>query len=319
MSRARYVGMRLESEYGTAEEDDPVHYEDTICGIQPDLGWLIPAPVAKRAYQKRQRGFYRAQGPIGDFDVTPEGIIGELLNGLFGSSSPNNDETGVYTHTFTPQDTLPSYTIRAGVEQTERVLPGCLIEALTLKYSAGQFLKANALVYSGFPETKDTIGTPTIDPLQPLTQIDDLVNITIGGDAYRATIISDIEITIKNNIPFSRGDLSGRTFSTKRIGHRTVTGRLTAYFEDTTEYDDFIAGTPFDLIAGVTGPLIGDSETYRYNVTLNLYELQFLRDAAPNIVTQDQPLVINAPFQAFYDTGELLEAKAFLRNSVADY
>jgi len=319
--RSRYIGFRKEGEYGTAETDPSIRYEDTPNSIQPNLNWMIPEPVAKRAYQKRATGLYRAQGPIGDFDVTPEGIIGDLLMGVFGSEeTPLNPETDVYTHEFVPADTIPSYTVRVGGEIEERVLPGCLIEELTLKYKAGAFLKANATVYSGFPETPDTIvAAPTIDTIQPFTQIDDLVNFIVGTDTTAEGKLSELTLTIKNNIPFSEGDLSGNTFSQIRVGQRTVTGTMTVAFDNDDVYDDFIAGTAFDLTATLQGALIGESETYRNLLRVKLFNCQYLRDGTPPIRTQNEILKINAPFQAFYNAGEAREVEAFLQNSITAY
>ena len=148
MSRVRYIGVGKESVYGDAVA--ATRFEDAICSILPDQNWLIPTPVAKRAYDKRARGLNRTQGNIGDFDVVAEGIIGELMLGCIGDVNTTNPYAGVYLHEFDPVDTIPSYTLRLGVEQTQRILPGCLVEQLTWKYSAGQFMKVNALIFSGF-------------------------------------------------------------------------------------------------------------------------------------------------------------------------
>lgn len=315
MSRARYVNLKKESVYGTAE-GSAGRYEDAVCKIQPNPNWLIPAPVAQRAYKKRSTGLIRSQGNIGDFAVTPCGIIGDLLLGALGTCNSALQETGVYLHTFTPADTIPSYTGRIGVEQIERILPGCLVEELNLKFVAGQSLTANALIYSGFSETSTTIGAPTTDTVQAFTQIDDLVNFTLDS-SDRSAVLSELSIKIKNNIPFTRGDLSGRTFSKIRTGQRKVTGNLTAYFDDTVEFDDFKNGTAFDIIAGLSGVLAGD--TYRYVLTMNLYECQFMQNAAPDIKEQSEPLVINAPFQAFYKAEESTEVKGYLQNTISSY
>jgi len=235
----RYVGLGKETTYGTAVA--ATRYLEALASIKPDHKWVIPPPIASRAFRKRNLGPYRARGNIGDFPLEPENI-GELLYAVFGSvSSAQQGGTIAYLHTFLPADTLPSYTTRLGVEQTERVLPGCLAESLTLKFSHDKDIMANAEILSGFVETKTSIGTPNISELQALNMMDVNSVLTIGGVSKR-NIVYDLEVTIKNNIPFERGDLSGRTFATKRVGQREVTGKLGIYFDDTTEYDRFIAG-----------------------------------------------------------------------------
>jgi len=204
------------------------------------------------------------------------------------------------------------------VEQTERVLPGCLINQLTLKFAHDKDIQAVAEVLSGFPETKASIGSPTISSLQALNMQDTNSVLTIGGTTKR-NIIYDLELTIKNSIPFDKGDLSGRTFGTKRVGVREVTGKLSAYFDDTTEYDRFIAGNDFTLVVNARGSLITGS--YYYYLELELRKCVYLKDVAPDVKPQTEPLVIDAPFQAFYDTtgGFNAEAKAKLQNTITSY
>jgi hypothetical protein len=268
---------------------------------------------------KRSLGPYRARGSIGDFPAEPENIVGELLYGVFGSvSSAQQGGTSAYLHTFSPADSLPSYTVRIGVEQTERVLPGCLIEALTVKFKHDDVVKAYAEVLSGFPETKASIGSPTLSSLQAFDMTDTSAVLTIGGVSKRS-VVYDLEVTVKNNIPFDRGALDGRTFSVKRYGQREVTGKLSAYFDDTAEYDRFIAGSEFNLAITAVGAEIAGG--YKYQLGFELRKCVYLRDAAPEVKVQNEPLVIDAPFQAFYDStgGFNAEAKATLQNTVTSY
>jgi hypothetical protein len=318
MSNLRYIGLKKESEYGSAEAGASTRYEDATCNIQPRLNWNFPPPVAQRAYQKRVKGLYRAQGPINSFPVTPEGIIGDLLLGVLGDETPTNPETGVYLHTFQPADTIPSYTARIGVEQAERVLPGCLVEELTLRWEAGQPVKANALIYSGWEETSTTIAESiTIDTLQPITQIDDLVALTWNGDVTYGVYMSALEFTIKNNIPFNTGDLLGRSFRTIRVGQRDVTGRLTAYFDNTDVYDDFMAGTSFSFLIKTESSLAG--ATKRHYIGMQAADCQYTDDAAANPQPQNEPLALNAQFRCLASDLGNYEIEALLQNTITAY
>lgn len=310
----RYVGLGKETTYGTAVA--ATRYLEAIASIKPDQNWITPPPIASRAFRKRNLGPYRARGTIGDFPVEPENI-GELLMGVFGDETVTNPETGAYLHLFRPADTLPSYTIRQGVQLTERILPGGLIEAVTIRFPHDGDVTANAEVLSGFPETKTTIGTPTISPLQALNMQDPNSSLTILT-ANKRDVVYDFEVTIKNNIPFDRGDLSGRTFATKRVGQREVTGKLSAYFDSTTEYDRFIAGTEFKVIILANGPLCG--ATVGYRIGFELHKCAY-SGGVPDIKPQNEPLIIDAPFKALYDTtdGFNAEGKATVLNSIPSY
>lgn len=317
----RYVGLGKETvAYGTPAV--ATRYLEAIASIKPDHNWVIPPPIASRAFRKCNLGPYRARGNIGEFPVEPENI-GELLLGVFGSVSTANPVPGVYVHTFNPADTLPSYTVRLGVEQTERVLPGGLVESLTVKFAHDKDLMATAEILSGFPETKATIGTPTISPLQALNMRgpDVATWLTLdleGGSGPARNIVYDLEITIKNNIPFERGALDGRTFATKRVGHREVTGKLSAYFDNITQYDNFIAGTKFVLQIEAGGPLI--TAGHYYYLEMTMYDCIYLKDLVPDVKPQNEPLVVEAPFKAFYEpTTYLKEAWAELKNAITTY
>ena len=311
----RYIGLGKEATYGSAVAAS--RYLEAIASIKPDQNWVIPPPIASRAFRKRNLGPYRARGNIGDFPVEPENI-GELLLGVFGTvASVQQGSTAAYLHTFSPADTLPSYTVKIGVEQTQRVLPGGLIEALTVKFPHNGDITANAEVLSGFVESKASVVGPTISPLHALNMQDADSILTIA-DLNRRTLAYDLELTIKNNIPFDKGNLAGRYFEPKRFGQREVSGKLSTYFDDTTEYDRFIAGTEFTLVIVAQGPEFVTG--YYYTLKFELRRCAY-SGGVPDVKPQNEPLVIDAPFKALYDTtgGFNAEAKATLRNTITSY
>jgi hypothetical protein len=313
----RYVSMGRETvAYGTPAA--PVRYQETIADVKPNQNWVIPPPIAARAFRKKNLGPYRARGTIGVFPAEPEGILGDLLYGVFGAYSPVNLYAGVYRHYFACADTLPSFTTRIGVELTQRVLPGSLVESVTVRFPHDNDIQVSAEILSGFVETKDTIASPTISTLQALNMQLAASTLTIAT-ANKRSLVYDLEITIKNNIPFERGDLSGRTFATKRYGQREVTGKLSMYFDDTTEYDRFIAGNEFVLHVSADGPII--ASTYPYSLLFELQKCTYLQGAVPAVKPQSEPLVIDAPFKAFYETAGAVntEIGCYLQNSIVAY
>jgi hypothetical protein len=138
--------------------------------------------------------------------------------------------------------------------------------------------------------------------------------VSIGG-IDKGTVLFDAEITIKNNIPFSRGTLVEQTFAKKRYGKRSVTGTVSLYFDDTSEYDRFIAGTEFILV------LTDNPTPASVKFSLQLRKCKYLRNSVPDVIPQDEPIVLDAPFQAFYDTTDAFnsECKATLRNAISGY
>ena len=310
----RYVGLGKESTYGTPVA--ATRYIDAVASLKPNHNWYIQPSVVDRSVRKKVLGIYRTEGRIGEFDVEPENI-GELLLGCFGSVSTSQPQAGVYQHTFSPADTLPSYTLRLGSDIIERVLPGCLVEALTFKFTADKPVKATAEVYSGMAESLNSIGTPTLSTLPPLTMFENST-LTIAGSDKRQQVY-EVEVTVKNNILFNRGAVDSRYYTVRRYGQREVTGKVSLYFDDTSELQRFLNGEEFALVVQAQGAVI--AEGYRYGLKLELRRCVYLRDAAPDIVAASEPLVIEAPFQAFYDTtgGFNAEVKATLVNTVSTY
>ena len=310
----RYSAWGKETVYGTAVAAS--RYAEAIAGIKPDHNWVIPDPVFGRAYRKRNLGPYRARGPVGPFPVEPENI-GEILLAALGSVSTTNPISGVYLHVFSPADLPPSLTVRLGVELTERILPGCLLEDLKLKIPNDKDVEATAQFLSGFPETSGSIGTPTASALQALTVASGATMMTLEG-SDRKNVLFDSEIQIQNKWS-DRGNLGGRTLAVKRIGNRTVLGKLSTNFDDVNEYTRFINGTPFTLVHQVAGPEI--VENYPYYLKLELRKCVYKKDGVPDVKNQGEPLVVDAPFQAFYDTTGAFNAeiKATLQNTIASY
>jgi len=297
LAEKRYVGLGKETTFGTAAS--ATRYIESVESIVPDQGWIIPTPVAQRAYRKKNLGKYRGSGNIGEVNVEPENI-GELLQAVMGNGSDNksNPATGVYLHTFTPQDTLDGYTVRIGVEQAERILPGCLCNSLKFRFPHEDNVKAvAAILHGGAIEAKGTLGTPTLSTLQPFP-VAPVTTLTIAASDKKAYVY-DGEITIDNKIP-DRDSLGSRFMPKIRQGERLVAGKISAYFDETTEYDRFLAGTEFALIVKWEGPVI--SGAYKYYLEFHLEKCVYLKDAAPHVTSISEPLVIDAPFQSFYDS-----------------
>lgn len=314
---SRYVGLGRETgAFGTAVA--ATRYLEAIADMKVDQGIITRPPIASRAFRKRSLGPYRTQGSIGEFPVDPLSI-GELLYAAFGwVASAQQGGTAAYLHTFTPADVLPSYTMRLGSEVTERILPGCLEESLTVKFPHDNDVQATAQMLSGILETKASLGTPSFSALQCLNMQDAASVLTIEG-ADKRSVVYDFEFTLKNNIPISKGDLSGRYFSTKRVGQREVTGKLSAYFDSSVEYDRFMASTEFALIIRAQGPVI--ASTYYYYLEVEMRKCVYDKDVVPAIKPQNEPMVVDAPFKALYDStgGFNAEAKAKLMNTATNY
>jgi hypothetical protein len=309
-----------ETDYQTAVA--AVRYFEATENIKGMPNFDVPEPVASPDYRNYGPDAWRYKGDVGPFKVPPD-VLGDMLSMVFGLPTTTTPSAGVYLHSFAPLDALPSYTIRRGLELTESVLAGCLGNSLTLKLNRKEnALQATLGVLQGYPEASATIKTES--------QLNALLSsyIPFPFDSPSTYLIStvenkllmyDLSVALNNNF-LEEGNLDSNNLTQKRKRIRDVTGTISLCFDNTTERDRFLAGTPFGLNVTVYGPLI--ASTYRYSLNLQLPRCRYTEDALPHVKTQKEGLMIaNAPFRAFYDTTSSFNAsvKAALQNAVVSY
>jgi len=308
---ARYFGIAQEYTFKT-EKAASVYTNIIRESIVPDQGWIIPETVARRAFDKKVLGAFRARGNI-EFPVEPENGIGWYLKWALGSvSSAQQGGTSAYKHTFKSADDIKSFTGRIGADTDERVLGGCLLNSLALRFAHGEEIRGVAEIFAA-EEAKGTIGSPTFSALDPFVFSQATVEF---ADTSKA-IVAEGEVRINNRIPFDRGVLGSRYYPKIMVGKRLVDGRLSLFFDDATEYDRFLAGTEFKLELLTTGPAIG-ATGYNYTLNVIMTKCIYLRDTAPHIDRREL-IVLDAPFQAFYDSTPATEITVELINEKTSY
>lgn len=316
----RYVAWGKESTYQAAVA--AVRYFEATENVKGVPNFDVPEPVASPDYRVWGPDAWRYKGDVGPFKVPPD-VLGDVLSMVFGLPSTTNPSAGVYLHSFAPLDTLPSYTIRRGLELTESVLAGCLGNSLSLKINRKEnALMASLGVLQGYPEASNTIKTESqlnslLSPYVPFP-FDSPSTYLISG-VENKTLMYDLAVSLNNNFS-EEGNLDSSSLTQKRKRHRDVTGTISLCFDNTTERDRFLAGNPFGLDVTVYGPII--ASTYRYSLRLQLPRCRYIEDALPHVKTQKEDLKIpNAPFRAFYDTAGSFNAsiKVALQNAVVSY
>jgi len=308
---ARYFGIAQEYTFKT-EKAASVYTNISRESIVPDQGWIIPETVARRTFDKKVLGAFRARGNI-EFPVEPENGIGWYLKWVLGSvTSSQQGGTSAYKHTFKSADAIKSFTGRVGVDISERILGGCLLNSLALRFAHGEELTGVAEVFAA-EEAKGSIGSPTFSALDPFV----FSQATVEFADEAKAIVAEGEVRINNRIPFDRGVLGSRYFPKIMVGKRLVDGRLSLFFDDAAEYDRFLAGTEFKLELLTQGPQIG-ATGYYYSLNVIMTKCIYLRDTAPH-VDRRELIVLDAPFQAFYDSTPATEIAVELINQDNDY
>jgi hypothetical protein len=305
----RYVKIGKETVYGTlgAGVWTWIESKETII---PDQDWKIYESVGTRTRRKKSLGNWRSKGNIGDFPLEPENG-GELFAGAIGLDTVTPGSGGSYKHTFGVNDMLPSYSLKIGTDVYARQLTGCLVDTLKLSFPQGESIKATASILQGFGlETQIAMESPTFSTLEPFVFHTAQVKIA-GSD--KTVQVFDAELTIANNL-IDRGSLGSRFMDTKRIGGRVISGKLSMYFIDNAMFTRFIAGTEFALEINYTGALIGSGIYYTLKIIIPKV---ILKNAVAHVAPQNEPAVLECPFEVFYDSVSGYDISIELVNTIS--
>jgi hypothetical protein len=313
----RYLAVGEETTYGTAAS--PTRYIDILReALVFDKGITPVETVFSRDIRKYVEGRARVTGSV-DFNVEPENI-GEFLKWALGSVTTTDDGAVppvAYKHEFKPADIIKSFTGIVISEKVQRKITGCLIDRLTIETALDIAMGSIDVVAA--KEEKDTGSyTPTISTLAPF--VFKQGTLTLGG-SDRSQYLRALRLRIGNNIPVD--DLYGfGSQYLRRIGvrARTVECDIEMAFEDTTEYDAFLAGTEVACNLVFTGPSTGSTGAgfENYKLEIDLPKLVYRSDVAPHI-DRREPLRITAPMQVLYDSAKGYECAITLVNKISSY
>jgi hypothetical protein len=312
----RYTALGKETSFQDAVA--ATTYLNAKCSDTPNNNLVTPKPVSTIHEYDCIIGPYTNQGRIDEFYVKPDNV-GDLLMALFGTDTPaQQGGTAAYLHTFTFNDTPPSYTIRKGVELDEEILAGCLFNKLAVKFSSKDGVKASADFYNTKTKTSGVIGTPTLSTLPdfPCMNLSALSGNLKIADDDKKSLIYDCEITIERAIPYNNVfSLDSREMPAKYSGGVSVTGKLSAIFNSDLERDRMLAGTSFKLEASIASSVI--ASTYYYSLGFELRNCRYSEGCSPAVTEQGEPLIADMPFHAYYDSsgGFNSSIKAYLQNT----
>lgn len=218
-------------------------------------------------------------------ELIPE-VISTLIAGWFGTGSDaKTGSSGAgYTHTLTPQNALPSYSVEIDHDIYTQVLArqivGNMVDQMTLTLSAQQIATMQFQTVGIRETTPATPGlpsnpTPAITTLQPMDF--SLLAATYKGSS--TTQLIDATLTCANSVqgvPSSNGHL----YVTRlQPTVRKVTFSTSLDFLDTTFYTDWTASS---VTSGFTLALVTANNI---PAASNPYKVQF---NLPNLRAQDQ-------------------------------
>jgi len=246
-----------------------------------------------------------------EFDVLTKGY-GLLLQAMFGTSTgptltgPSLAYQSVHTTATDDPDT--SYTAqmqRVDVGDTVRAFtyPGSVITGWTMSHQVPGLLVANIdfdARTSNTTESAASAVTPTGAASFDWTEC----SATIGGGAFCVESVEiEADLGMKTDRRLMCAADGGLKRQPKRSSVPTFTGTLEGEFEDLTEYAQWTAGTPLEIVITWTGANI--ETTFDYELILTFPAALFDGDANPVSSLDDvtkQPM----PFKALYDGSTFL-------------
>ena len=308
----RFLGIGKESTYRTAVSVS--EYINIISeSIAPDWDRVKLEEAGYRFATDKLPGGFKVTGDISLY-VDAQSIT-KFLEGLLGNVSTSDDGASpavAYKHTFTPANSLPSYTLEIFPEYPadySRQISGTGILSMRLEAEAGSPLTATIGVLGAKENLISPSSTsPTFANISPLPFNNSSVEIE---DSAVATVEA-FRLDISNSIPDDAFVLNDMFLPALRLEGGEITGEMDIAFTSWDYYKLFYGSssatepseTPstvkIELIAtgGSTGSSTAGYENYKLAITLPKCRL----DASNANFDRRSRIVQRLGFEALYDS-----------------
>ena len=319
-----YVGIAEESSFGAG--GSPSQFADVVSdGFSGDNAVNYLSTIRGRDTYEGAAGEFNDEGSL-DLPVSPEGAIGLLLKGAFGSVTTTVDdpETGANTHVFTTDDKLPSYAVEIGVGNVDAIRhKGVVVDTLEISQSPGDRVTASTDLPAQQPEAQGSQASPTYDNLRTFQYHDATVNL-LGTD--RSVDAQDVTFEIANQVdmPVRTSRFPDKAF----LGQREITAEVTLDFENMNVWEAFWGGSaataPQDTLDDVAfnvkwvSPESIDSTSTAFSLELDLPKCRVNTHEAT--LNEQDMVAEDVELRALVDVGGAgYDAQATLVNGVSSY
>lgn len=312
----RAAGLAKETVVGTAITT-PTEYIPYIPpdGFSPDITTLESKGVRAQPDMvvKASQGPGVIKGGKVKFEVEPENC-GNVLMAAFGTDTKTGDASTGYLHTFTrlANAQLPTYTWWFDKGAKFPIFAGCMLSKLDLDIKAKEFVTIDSEWTGLSYNDTGTSKTPAYSALKAWK----FAHAAVSVDTVANLNYDNIKVTIDNKVSAEHA-LSGSIYTSKiwSEGMR-VTISADLFFEDSTQYAKFLAGTTaaFQIVLTGTDDIAGATAGVKATLTIDLPEVRYT--AAP---LHNASGVLKVPFAgvAVYNVATTKTASIALRNSVA--
>jgi len=319
-----YVGIAEETDFGGG--GSPTQFADVVSdGFSGDNGVNYLSTIRGRGVYEGAAGEFNDEGSL-DLPVSPEGAIGLLLKGAFGSVTTTQDdpETGANTHVFSTDDKLPTFAVEIGVGNVDAIRhKGVVVDTLEISQSPGDRVTASTDLPAQQPEAQGSQASPTYDNLRTFQYHDATVNL-LGTD--RSVDAQDVTFEIANQVdmPVRTSRFPDKAF----LGQREITAEVTLDFENMNVWEAFWGGsastTPQDTLDDVAfnvkwvSPESIDSTSTAFSLELDLPKCRVNTHEAT--LNEQDMVAEDVELRALVDVGGAgYDAQATLVNGVSSY
>lgn len=225
---------------------------------------------------RSQRRVVTTTDVTGDITLDlPTRGLGLLLSHAMGSApSPTTVTTGVYSYSFTLGDIYGrSFTAQVGVPQyggtvTPKTTSGMKVSSWELSVANGGIAIGKFNVDGASMTTGTSLATASYSPISNLFNFAQGA-ITVDGSAVAN--IKDFTLTVNNTLKGDRFNLGASGIKAEQVinGFRSITGKLTAEFTDTTLFAKYLADTSTALALTFTGATIAGGQSEKLSITVS--------------------------------------------------
>jgi hypothetical protein len=262
--------------------------------------YIVPRQIrASRDVSIKMASPYSVSGSFG-MELVPNGIASLLVSafaaGAYGGVVTSAYAGGGYQHVFTPGRTSPTYSFESNAADILTMRYGGIrVNTLEISSNFGEIVTSSWGIEGTTRAKQGSAATPTFAGVLPFHF--DGVDVRRGG--VQLANVQNFTFNVGNNVE-RRGTLA-KTKSYRRtlLGPRDVGLSLTFDFEDTADYDLFLAETEFALKLHFVGGFITGSSGPKNTLVLDIPRVSYnMINAALNagdFITQDAEATIVQP------------------------
>ena len=327
----RYVTIQKESTYGTAPTEDNTDVSYVVGEVDDEsfsqnFDLMTRTDMANYGASKSVVGTKYSEGDV-NYPLQTDNFNLRLLHAVFGKDNyeadtpSSGDETHNLTET-TDDATLPSYTVRVGQEDKQRVFTGMVVDSISLSAAINEYVMMSASFVGCGESAPTTLRTPggsnstdppafsTIDALhfaEAYVRFDNAATTANFSNAI-SSVSLDINLNRDQDNAYSLGGANNTYVRSPPPQLREISGTiefnkvLWTGSDNEPTYDDLRPGL---LKTGASGSAPALSLLFQNatnnKVQIDLYKVQF--EAPESNVSGRDTQTMSVNFTGLYDLG----------------